>query len=73
MPIKKDDPINPRHYAGLTIEPIDVIEAWGLGFHLGNLVKYVARAGRKTPNPLEDLRKGLWYLERKIADLEKKR
>lgn len=72
MSVKKDDPVSPRHYAGLAIEPIDVIESWDLGFHLGNLVKYVARAGRKTPDPLIDLKKGRWYLDRKIADLEKK-
>lgn len=65
------DQINPQHYAGLSVEPIDVIEAWNLGFSLGNTVKYIARAGRKTPDALTDLRKSLWYLKRKIANLEK--
>ena len=69
---RKDDPVNPQHYAGLTIEPIDVIEAWNLGFHLGNTVKYIVRAGHKTPDALVDLKKGRWYLDRKIALLEKK-
>jgi hypothetical protein len=39
--------IDPLHYTATRVEPIDVIEAWGLGFNLGNAVKYIARAGRK--------------------------
>ena len=47
---------------------IDAIEAWGLGFCLGNAIKYIARAGKKDPaKTLEDLRKARWYLEREIA------
>ena len=65
------DQINPQHYAGLSVEPIDVIEAWNLGFSLGNTVKYIARAGRKTPDVLTDLRKSRWYLDREIARREK--
>lgn len=59
----------PAHYAFGAIQPIEAIEAWGLGFHLGNCVKYIARAGRKN-NLLEDLRKAQWYLERYIQTLE---
>lgn len=60
------DPINhPPHYTHGDIEPIDAIEAWGLGFCLGNVVKYVARAGHKGDR-LEDLKKASWYLEREI-------
>ena len=60
------DPINhPPHYTHGDIEPIDAIEAWGLGFCLGNVVKYVARAGHKGDR-LEDLKKARWYLEREI-------
>lgn len=55
----------PRHYTFGAIEVIDAIEAWQLGFHLGNVVKYVARAGHKG-NYLEDLRKARWYLDREI-------
>jgi hypothetical protein len=62
----QEDPINPQHYAGLSIEPIDAIESWGLGFHLGNAVKYIARAGRKTPNMVIDLEKSIWYIQRMI-------
>lgn len=64
------DTINhPSHYAaGRQHEPIDVIEDWELGFNLGNAVKYISRAGRKG-DPLEDLRKAAWYLEREIQRL----
>lgn len=66
------DPVNhPAHYGGHNNphEAIKVIEAWGLGFHLGNVIKYIARAGRKC-NELEDLRKAAWYLDRHIAQIE---
>ena len=66
-----DDPINhPAHYTFGAIEVIDAIEAWGLGFHLGNVVKYVARAGRKGER-LDDLKKACWYLQREIRRLER--
>ena len=66
----KPDLINrPPHYTHSGIETIDVIEAWGLGFHLGNVVKYVSRAGKKG-DALEDLRKARWYLDRAITALE---
>lgn len=62
------DPVNhPEHYTSGGVEVIDAIEAWGLGYHLGNAVKYIARAGKKTPDPREDLRKAIWYIERAIA------
>jgi len=65
------DPVNrPEHYANTTIEPIDVIEDWKLGFHLGNTVKYIKRAGLKG-NLLQDLKKARWYLDRMIAILER--
>lgn len=66
-----DDPINtPSHY-DCSIQPIDAIDAWGLGFCLGNVVKYVARAGKKDPAKLvEDLKKARWYLDRRIKQLE---
>lgn len=65
-PADESDPVdNPPHYKGTAVEPIDAIEAWGLGFNLGNAVKYIARAGRKGDR-LEDLEKSLWYLQREI-------
>lgn len=45
-------------------EAIKVIEAWDLDFHLGNVVKYVSRAGRKSESPLQDIKKAKWYLDR---------
>ena len=58
---------HPAHYRADTgIEVIDVIEAWGLGFSLGNAVKYIARAGLKG-DAVEDLEKARWYIEREIA------
>lgn len=67
------DPVNkPAHYTRGTIETIDVIEDWKLGFHLGNVIKYISRAGHKDPSKtLEDLKKALWYLQREIARLER--
>lgn len=58
---------HPQHYGGADnpYEAIKVIEAWSLGFNLGNAVKYIARAGRKGDR-LEDLKKAAWYLNREI-------
>ena len=63
---------HPQHYGGEgdTYEAIKVIEAWSLGFHLGNVLKYLSRAGKKN-SKLEDLRKAQWYLNRYI-ELEEK-
>lgn len=62
---------HPAHYGGADnpYEAIKVIEAWGLGFCLGNPVKYLARAGKKGAR-VEDLRKARWYLDREIAAAE---
>jgi hypothetical protein len=61
---------HPQHYGGdTTYETIKVIEAWELGFHLGNTVKYISRAGKKG-DMLTDLRKAQFYLNRKIEQLE---
>ena len=64
------DPVeHPSHYTFGSIEVIDAIEAWQLGFHLGNVVKYAVRAAR-TGKYLEDLRKARWYLDREIQRFE---
>jgi hypothetical protein len=60
---------HPAHYRPGTYEAINVIEAWGLGFHLGNAVKYIARAGLKGAR-VEDLKKARWYLDREITRAE---
>lgn len=64
---------HPAHYGGADnlYEAIKVIEAWGLGFCLGNTVKYISRAGKKGDR-LEDLKKARWYLDREIERLEKR-
>jgi hypothetical protein len=67
------DAVNhPAHYGGADnpYEAIKVIEAWGLGFNLGNAVKYISRAGKKDA-ALVDLKKARWYLDREISNLEK--
>lgn len=77
--VEKDyDPVSkPEHYAGTKIETIDFIEDKNLGFCLGNVVKYVSRAGRKhsadktdKEKEIQDLKKAAWYLERRIKELE---
>jgi len=60
---------HPPHYKAGGIETIDFIEAKALGYHLGNVVKYVSRADHKG-NKLEDLKKAQWYLSRAIEKLE---
>jgi len=60
---------HPPHYNVGPIEVIDAIEDWELGFHLGNAVKYVARAAHKGDR-VADLKKAQWYLEREIRRLE---
>lgn len=71
----KDEQVNhPEHYGGgdNPYEAIKVIEAWGLGFNLGNKVKYISRAGKKDPSKnIQDLEKAKWYLEREISNLKK--
>ena len=67
------DPVEqPSHYKAGGLEAIQVIDAFGLGFNLGNVVKYVLRAGRKDPTKtLEDLRKARSYLNREIEKRER--
>lgn len=63
------DPVNhPPHYKSGGIEVIDYIEAKDLNYRLGNVIKYVSRAGKKEGiDPIEDLEKAVWYLQREIA------
>ena len=68
-----DDPVShPSHYTDGNIEVIDYIEDKNFNFNLGNVVKYVSRAGKKDVNKtIEDLKKASWYLNREISTLEK--
>ncbi len=62
----KEDVINhPSHYTRGKIDVIDFIEDQQLPYHLGNVIKYIARAGYKG-DKLEDLKKARWYLDRYI-------
>ena len=69
---QKGDLINsPEHYKVGGIETIDFIEAKGLGYNLGNVVKYISRADHKD-DKLDNLKKAQWYLNREVSKLEEK-
>jgi hypothetical protein len=68
------DSPRPEYYGGKnnTYEVFNVLEAWELDkdFYLGNVIKYVARAGKKNKSTeKEDLQKALVYLQRRIDSL----
>ncbi|HZK00025.1 MAG TPA: DUF3310 domain-containing protein [Tissierellaceae bacterium] len=66
------DPIeNPPHYNHGKYEVKDVIRDWNLNFHLGNVIKYVARCDHKD-NKLQDLKKARFCLDDEIKFLEEK-
>lgn len=67
-----NNPVNrPAHYTDGNIEVIDFIEDKKLGFCLGNAVKYIARAGKKDPTKeVQDLEKAIWYVNRRIKQLQ---
>ena len=56
----------PIHYTTGGVETLDFIEAKDLNYRLGNVVKYVVRAGKKHTDPIEDLKKARFYLDREI-------
>ena len=59
---------HPSHYVK-GIEPIKVIESWGLNFSLGNAIKYILRSPYKGKQ-IEDLEKARWYIDREINRLK---
>lgn len=65
---------HPQHYGGKEnpYEATKVIEAWDLGFCLGNTIKYISRSGKKD-DVIQDLEKAAWYLNRKIQTLKKEK
>ena len=79
--VPAEDVVNhPSHYTDGKIEVIDFIEDKQLNFNLGNVVKYVSRAGRKKSKgksmedkALEDLKKARFYIEREIEARERAR
>jgi hypothetical protein len=69
-----NDATRPNHYGGKDnpYEVFNVLEAWKLDkdFYLGNVIKYLARAGKKNKSTeKEDLKKALVYLQRRIDKL----
>lgn len=70
--IDKNEMVNhPSHYQGRKFEVIDIIEDYDLDFCLGNAIKYILRCGKKDKS-IQELKKAIWYLERKISQLSKK-
>jgi|11_taG_2_1085331.scaffolds.fasta_scaffold06655_3 hypothetical protein len=65
VPAKPKAQVGGTHYSRLAIEPIQFIETNQLGYHEGNVVKYVSRWRNK--NGIEDLKKAIWYIERLIT------
>lgn len=65
----KSNHINPEHYSRLSPEPLIVLEQWNLGNCKSNAIKYICRAGHKG-DEVQDLRKAIEYLERKIGMIE---
>ena len=65
------DNINPDHYKKHKsgVHCVDIAEHFD--FNLGNTIKYIWRAGIKSNNKIEDLKKAEWYLQREIKRLEK--
>lgn len=68
------DPVNhPPHYRQGKHEAISVIQEWKLSFALGNVIKYICRAGLKDPSKtIEDLEKARFYLDAEIEHLKSK-
>ena len=66
-----NDPVNhPSHYTDGKIEVIDYIEDKKFGYCLGNAIKYISRAGKKSKaTEIEDLQKAVWYINRRISEL----
>lgn len=66
---------HPQHYGGKNnpYEAIKVIDAWSLGFCLGNVLKYICRLGKKGTNLdyIADLKKARWYLDHEIEKQER--
>lgn len=62
----------PSHYQGDSMQAIDVIEAFGLNFNMGNVLKYALRAGKKHDKQ-EDLDKAIWYLMREMESSKPKK
>ena len=71
--LEEHDEVNhPSWYCDGGIETLDFIMAKKLDFLTGQVVKYLSRSGKKDPaKELQDLKKAQFYLNRKIAEMEK--
>lgn len=67
-----DDRPKVKHYQQGSIEPIDYINANNLNFNIGNVIKYVTRAGLKTEDAFSDLEKAIDYLNFEIERINNK-
>jgi hypothetical protein len=73
---KKELVVHPEHYGGEDnpYEVVKIAEATGIDkdAYLFNVLKYIIRSGKKEDNPpVQDLKKALWYLDRRIKTIEK--
>lgn len=68
---EKETVDHPDHY-NKGIEVIDFIESWDMDFNTGNAVKYISRHKYKN-DPIEDLKKAKWYIDRLIQNLTKEK
>lgn len=60
----------PKHYQnGENYDVIDIVKHYDLNFNLGNVLKYVCRAGKKE-DIVKDLKKAIDYLEREVDYLK---
>ncbi len=61
----------PTHYRNQPIQPIEIIDAYGLDFKRGNALKYLLRAGSKLgEEKTDDLQKAIWYLVCELHGIE---
>ncbi len=68
-PLSVDMVAQPPHYTHGRYQTIEIIEDWNLNFHCGNALKYISRHKHKG-NPVEDIEKAIWYLQRYLTTLE---
>lgn len=69
--VPEPDVINsPSHYARGRFEVWDIIEHFRLNYNIGNVAKYILRAGVKTKSPVQDYKKAIVYLQREVDILE---
>ena len=64
---------HPKHYNEHESGIECIVIAEGFNFNVGNAIKYIWRAGLKSDNPIEDFEKAIWYLNREISRLKRKK